>query len=121
MSSNGLDTTPLAGWSIVLLGGNTYIGRLHGQHMSPVFALNVSVAVGPKGVSITFVATPVLMLASVATLEMPAGGIEISCDTLSRDERKRLHHAVQTAEENSQRMRAAEAGVLLANTMPRPR
>ena len=71
--------------------------------------------------AITFVCTPVLMLASVDSIALPGSTIEIPCEQLSLDERKRLHAALHTAQENIKHMRAAEAGVLLANTMPRPR
>lgn len=117
MSTNGAGD--LAGWVIALIGGSTFIGReVTPYALAPVYALNVNIRATDKGVVVNYVATPVLMLASLAELELPQSAVIIGCERLTHAERKRLHSAVRTAEENVQHMRAADAGLLLANKMP---
>lgn len=106
-----------------MVAGATLLGHLRGLRMSPVYALNVDVRPGAKPgmLTINYFCTPLLMLSSLQSVDLTGSPILIPCEQLSREERKRLRNAVTHADEAIRQLRAADAGVMLAKTMPEGR
>ncbi len=125
--TNGANTEPLACWAIVLAGGTRFVGRLHiqdrnvGPHtLAPFYALDVNITPGEQRgqIRVNYMCTPLLMFASLESIDVPEGAIVIPCERLSHGERRRLNKAVREAEDAIQVIRAADAGVLTARSMP---
>jgi hypothetical protein len=115
---------PDAGWAIFIHGGFHCMGRARprpsgGHVLAPAYNLACLVNATPDGrMSITYQASPVLFLASLRELEIPAGAIRIPFEDLDADERKMLRGAIAQADEMVKGMRAAKAGLLLSTRMP---
>lgn len=112
------DTGPLAGWVIVQAQGMTLIGRSWSAHkvLRPVFELKP--VMSDRGIG--HMVVPVWLL-GVDELETPAGAIVHPCEELTRSQRVHLLKSVQQAEELSATMRAQDAGITLATTLPKGR
>ncbi len=142
--TNGANTEPLSGWAIVLAGGTRFVGRcerpaakeilkavlgddgepiaadLRPETLSPFYALDVNITPGEQRgqIRVNYMCTPLLMFASLESIDVPEGAIVIPCERLSHGERRRLNKAVREAEDAIQVIRAADAGVLTARSMP---
>ena len=110
------DTGPLAGWVIVQAQGMTLIGRAQRRALRPVFELKP--VMSDRGIG--HMVVPVWLL-GVDELETPAGAIVHPCEELTRSQRVHLLKSVQQAEEMSATMRAQDAGITLATTLPKGR
>ena len=117
--SNGRDDGPLAGWAIVQAQGLTVIGRcslpMHGVErvLAPVFELKPQMAMSPQGMQLAHVALPVWLL-GIREFEIPQGAIVEACESFTREQRVRLHAAVQQAEAMQEQFRNEGARVVVA-------
>jgi hypothetical protein len=130
---NGADASALFGWIIAFAGGRALIGRpgqgtgSHGEDLSrrldPVYDLSIAVQPvrGPDGspaMQRNMSAVPVMFLSSLRWLDLGPGATCIHVEDLSRGEREQLRRAVVVAEDIVRGMRAADAGIAVARTVP---
>ena len=104
---------------IVLCGAGRFVGDAINGSLSPAYELNVQIQAGAQGMAVAHIATPVLMLASIDSIPIPADAVTIRVDDLSREEQKKIARAIQIAEEMRAKMQAAQSGVLITREMPR--
>ena len=123
MSTNIED---IADWQIVFEGGYALLGRLKHGGMSPVYhlegALNVSgdpSSPGRARVQSLMRCSPVLGMVSITFLLVSPHSPAIDVRSLSREEQLRVHQAVRQCDEIVQQLRAQQAGILVASSMPK--
>jgi hypothetical protein len=117
-----------------VVGRSTDPGRI--ERLSPVFELQIKIEVlqamdvrtrqparDPQGNPMLqqraqYSAVPVLLLASLAGIELPEGAILIEVASLSPEDRKRVAACVAQAEGMQANMRAAETNLTLVSSLP---
>jgi len=131
MSENGKEEDS---WALAFVGPITAVGKLsdfewededgdgnvvtrYGKQLSPVFGLSVQAAQmnpqRPQDVSIVYQAFPILMLASLDRIDVTNATIK-PLSELSAGDRSTVMRAVGRAEDAVMKLRAANAGVVLA-------
>lgn len=108
------------GYAIVLASGARLIGRLDELKMrlSPVYELHCNWQVQAENVIPMHAVMPLLMLATVEYVPIPADAVVIPFEGLGRHEKKHLLEAIANAAQLVKNMRAAQSGVVQASALP---
>jgi hypothetical protein len=140
---NGQREAPLSGWVLAQCHGVLLVGKRAGkkvtelgaitfgpdvvtgnddarQVLSPVFELKASLVPQGNAMGTVHMCFP-LWLFTITEVELPAGAIVVTCDSLSLSEQTGLRRAIGAAEELLTQMKAAASGVTLAREMPKER
>lgn len=127
------DESDIAGWVLLFDGAVTWIGkaidaRAATAHtapvrLSPVYELQVSCQAvrgpnGQPGINRNFAVIPPRFLSSLRSLDFPGDAVTVKLSTLSGPERRRIVQGVAQCEEMLGIIRAADAGVVLAQPGP---
>ena len=96
--------TGFSEWVIVLLGARSLLGKPESVNdadrlrLSPIYELAVQSIVTPKGPASTLTVRPILLLASLQSLEVPGDSIMVPVATLSPGDQTELEAKVDAAE-----------------------
>ena len=111
-------------WLIIISQGRTMIGKqapLLGapNRISPIFELQPQAQATPRGeLQISHLILPLLLLASIRSIDLPQGAIVIPVTGLSNNERKGLRLAISNCEQMVESARLAESGIAIAKSLP---
>lgn len=117
----------LADW-VLVPGARVFVGKVDGggDHFTlrPIyeFVMNAQPVRGPNGgtaLQRTVSCLPVCFLASIREMTFPVDTPTVPIATLSKQERRMISQAVTQCDELLRTMRAADAGISLAHSVPK--